>query len=49
MIHDLFKPIADRIFQQDPILRKLVQKLKEEEQHDQDSTDTEVLHRDRLE
>ena len=49
MIHELFKPIQDRIFNQDPVLNKKIKQLKEEVKNDQDDTNTEILLRDKLE
>lgn len=40
MIHPLFDDIVDRIFEQDEILHRLVQRLKEEEkENDGDNKD----------
>ena len=45
MLHELFKPYADRIFSHDPILRKKVKELneKEENENGENITDTKIL------
>ena len=39
MIHPLFKDIVDMIFEQDPVLKKLVQTVKNEESKDDASSE----------
>lgn len=49
MLHPIFNLVADRIFTQDPILRKIVIELQKEEteiEYDEKNTDRKILQRD---
>ena len=47
MIHPLFNNIVDRIFEQDPVLHKLVQKIKKDDKDATKEKDDDTNSRDR--
>ncbi len=45
MLHPIFEQVADRIFLHDPVLRKLVKRIQEEEKDDKSTESKEVSKR----